>query len=118
MSDIRLKRAYESAAKNDGTRVLVDRVWPRGVSKDKLAADEWLKAVAPSSELRKWFAHDAEKWDEFKRRYTEELGSGEQQKAFKQLKEYAGDGRLTLVFAARDEQHNQAVVLKELLKKG
>lgn len=116
MSDIQIKRAYEPAAKNDGTRVLVDRIWPRGVSKEKLAADQWLKAVAPTTELRKWFAHDEQKWPEFEIRYTAELADGEQAQALQQLRDYAGKGRLTLLYSARDERHNQAVVLKNLLE--
>lgn len=116
MSDVEVKRAYEPAAKSDGTRVLVDRIWPRGVSKEKLAVEHWLKAVAPTTELRKWFAHEAEKWSEFEQRYTEELADGEQAQALQQLRAYGGEGRLTLVYSARDEQHNQAVVLKKLLE--
>lgn len=113
---IRLKRAQDEPADNDGTRVLVDRVWPRGISKDKLKLDHWLKEVAPSKELRQWFGHDPDKWPEVQRRYRAELKSGEQRQAFEELKELSRKGRVTLVFAARDREHNQAVILKELLE--
>lgn len=117
MSDIRLKRAYDKAAGNDGKRVLVDGMWPRGVRKEDAAIDEWLKPIAPSSELRKWFAHDADKWSEFRKRYKKELASGEQKQCLDELRSYYRKGRVTLVYAARDEEHNNAVVLKELLRK-
>lgn len=112
---IRIKRVYEPAAKSDGKRVLVDRVWPRGLRKDEAAIDEWLKDVAPSAELRKWFGHSTERWDEFRRRYETELS--ESPDAFERLAEWSREGTLTLLFAARDERHNNAVVLKELLEK-
>lgn len=113
---IRLKRSQDDPADNDGTRVLVDRVWPRGISKDRLKLDRWLKEVAPSKELRQWFGHDPEKWAEMQRRYRAELEGGEQRQAFEELKELARQGRVTLVFAARDRAHNQAVILKQLLE--
>ncbi|WP_026987254.1 DUF488 domain-containing protein [Fodinicurvata fenggangensis] len=113
---IRLKRAQDDPADNDGTRVLVDRVWPRGISKDRLKLDRWLKEVAPSKELRQWFGHDPEKWAEMQRRYRAELEGGEQRQAFEELKELARQGRVTLVFAARERAHNQAVILKQLLE--
>lgn len=113
---IRLKRAQDEPAANDGTRVLVDRVWPRGLSKDKLKLDHWLKEVAPSKALRQWFGHDPDKWPEMQRRYRAELDSGEQHQAFEELAELARTGRVTLVFAARDRDHNQAVILKQLLE--
>ena len=116
--DIRLKRAYASASNSDGKRVLVDALWPRGVSKEKLALTQWHKQVAPSATLRKWFAHERDKWPEFKRRYLEELEQGEQQEALNSLRELCRDGRVTLVFAAKDEQCNNAVVLKERLENG
>ncbi|WP_022728642.1 DUF488 domain-containing protein [Fodinicurvata sediminis] len=113
---IRLKRAQDDPADTDGTRVLVDRVWPRGLSKDRLKLDRWLKEVAPSKELRQWFGHDPEKWPEMQRRYRAELKSGEQRRAFEELQDLARKGRVTLVFAARDRAHNQAVILKQLLE--
>ena len=116
--DVRLKRAYEPANNVDGKRILVDRLWPRGVAKEKLALHQWQKDIAPSAELRKWFAHDRDKWPEFKQRYRQELSSGEQQVAFKSLRELCDQNRVTLVFAAKDEQCNNAVVLKELLQNG
>lgn len=117
-ADIRLKRAYEAVADDDGTRVLVDRIWPRGVSKDKAALDEWLKSVAPSTELRKWFGHDPEKWDEFCGRYREELQDDERAEGVERLRTLHEAGRMTLVYAAKDETHNNAVVLKQLLLEG
>jgi uncharacterized protein YeaO (DUF488 family) len=111
--DIRLKRAYEPPAKADGTRVLIDRLWPRGVSKSKAAIDHWFRDLAPSTELRKWFGHDPARWDEFRRRYTEELKPHREQ--LDELLRIAAKGRLTLVYGARDEEHNDAVVLKDVL---
>lgn len=116
MSDIRLKRAYDGPAANDGKRVLVDGMWPRGVAKDDAEIDLWLKAIAPSTRLRKWFGHDPEKWDEFQRRYREELASGEQDEALGRLRALYREGRVTLVFAAKDRRFNNAVVLKQCLK--
>ncbi|HLQ86212.1 MAG TPA: DUF488 domain-containing protein [Salinisphaeraceae bacterium] len=118
-AEIRLKRAYDDAADNDGTRILVDRVWPRGVSKEKARLDDWLKDVAPSTELRKWFGHDPDKWDEFSKRYRAELEDDDHAEAMDNLRSvYQDVGRLTLVFAAKDEEHNQAVVLKHVLQGG
>lgn len=110
---ITIKRVYEKPAKSDGKRVLVDRVWPRGLTKDKAAVDVWLKDIAPSSELRKWFGHDPKRWDEFRRRYREELK--DRDACVKALRELTRDGPVTLVYGARDEQHNQAVVLRDVL---
>jgi uncharacterized protein YeaO (DUF488 family) len=110
---IRLKRAYDPAESDDGKRFLVDRVWPRGVTKDELQIDEWLKEVAPSTELRKWFGHDPTRWNELQRRYRQELAA--HQDALTPLLEAARRGTVTLVYGARDEQHNQAVVLKQVL---
>lgn len=118
MSDVRLKRAYDEPADNDGHRVLVDGMWPRGVAKADAQIDLWLKAIAPSSGLRKWFGHDPEKWDEFRRRYDEELSVGEQAQAFEQLRGLYERGRVTLVFAAKDREHNNAVALKQRLQTG
>ena len=109
---IMLKRAYEQAEKTDGQRILVDRLWPRGLSKAKAGLDVWLKDVAPSTELRKWFGHDPEKWAEFKKRYCAELKDNP---ALAQLQAYARQGTTTLVYAARDEANNEAVVLKQIL---
>jgi uncharacterized protein YeaO (DUF488 family) len=112
---INLKRAYDQVAETDGYRVLVDRIWPRGIAKDDLRIDAWLKDVAPSAGLRKWFRHDPAKWDEFKRRYAGELE--QHSDALEQLVERARTGRVTLVFSARDTEHNNAVVLKEHLER-
>jgi uncharacterized protein YeaO (DUF488 family) len=111
---ISLKRAYEPPAKNDGIRVLVDRLWPRGIRKSEAAIDIWLKDLAPSTELRKWFAHDPEKWPEFHKRYRAELKGNP---ALSELREQSRQGNITLVYAARDELHNDAVVLKQLLRR-
>jgi len=114
--NISLKRAYEPAAKSDGMRVLVDRLWPRGVTKLAARIDHWVKEVAPSTELRQWFAHDPEKWAEFQKRYRAELKDNP---ALPELKALAsGEGHLTLVYAAKDEQYNDAVVLKQVLYDG
>ena len=110
---VRLKRAYEAADANDGRRVLIDRLWPRGLSKQAAALDLWLKQIAPSTELRKWFGHDPARFVEFQRRYAEEVRR--QPELFEQLRDLAHEGRLTLVYAAHDEQHNDAVVLRNLL---
>lgn len=107
---------YEDPTPDDGARVLVDRLWPRGVSKERAALDEWCTQVAPSPELRTWFGHDPEKYDEFVRRYREELSSGEQREALESLRERAASGMLTLVTATRDEKHCAAEVLYELLE--
>ncbi len=109
---LRIKRAYEKAASSDGTRVLVDRVWPRGVSKEEAHIDWWAKELAPSTELRKWFDHDPERFHEFAVRYRRELEGND---ALPKLEGLMQDGDVTLVYGAKDEEHNQAVVLKELL---
>lgn len=112
-ANVKLKRAYEPAAAGDGIRVLIDRLWPRGVRKADAAIDLWLKEIAPSTELRTWFGHDPERWTEFRRRYKAEVrANGE---AFEQLCELARKGTTTLVYSAKDEEHNDAVVLHELL---
>lgn len=111
---IRLKRVYDDPAKGDGLRILVERLWPRGVSKEKAAVDLWLKDVAPSTELRKWFGHDPEKWKEFRKRYRSELG--EQGDLLVLLKHRTSEGPVTFVYAAHDERHNSAAVLKEFLE--
>ena len=112
---IAIKRVYDEPAKDDGKRILVDRLWPRGLSKEKAQVDVWLKEVAPSNDLRKWFAHDPEKFAEFRRRYKDELASGEAIDALGQLHELARQGPVTLLFAAHDTEHNNAVVLRDIL---
>lgn len=107
-----LKRAYEAPAKADGQRILVDRLWPRGLAKAKARIDLWLKEVAPSTELRQWFGHDPDKWTEFRKRYRAELKGNP---ALAELQGLAHRGDITLVYAARDQLHNEAVVLKEML---
>lgn len=115
-SHLRLKRAYEPAEPDDGTRILVDRLWPRGVSKAKAALDDWIKEVAPSTELRKWFGHDPVRWSEFQRRYRAELSG--QSAALDRIRSLAKAGVVTLVYGAHDEQHNDAVVLRSVLLDG
>jgi uncharacterized protein YeaO (DUF488 family) len=112
--DIRIKRVYEEPAGEDGTRILVDRLWPRGLTKEKAKVDLWLKDVAPSTELRRRFAHDAAKWAEFQNRYREELNQNKEQLSL--LRQEAAKGTVTLVYGARDQQHNEAVILQRLLK--
>ncbi|HKJ76436.1 MAG TPA: DUF488 domain-containing protein [Gammaproteobacteria bacterium] len=111
---VRLKRVYEEPAKADGERILVDRVWPRGLSKDEAAVDRWLKEVAPSKELRQWFGHEPERWDGFRERYFRELD--ENPDAVGELVEAAGRGTVTLVFGAKDTRNNNAVALREYLR--
>jgi uncharacterized protein YeaO (DUF488 family) len=110
---IRLKRAYEPAKRADGTRVLVDRLWPRGLSKEKARIDHWFKEIAPSTALRKWFGHDPARWERFRERYRRELD--ENAGAVDQLRALARRGTVTLVFGAKDELHNQAVALRDYL---
>ena len=112
--DVRLKRAYEPAAEDDGYRVLVDRLWPRGVSREKARLDEWARELAPSAELRRWFGHDPARFDEFRRRYREELTPRADE--LEELRGRARSGRLTLVFGARDTERNDAIVLAEILR--
>jgi len=108
-----LERAYDDS-RRDGVRVMVDRLWPRGVSKERLHLDDWAKSVAPSDELRKWFGHDPERWDEFKARYFEELE--QKSDAWQPLLESAWEDTLVLIFGARDREHNNAVALREFLE--
>lgn len=110
---LRIKRAYEPASPEDGSRFLVDRLWPRGVRKDALALTAWLKDIAPSDALRRWFGHDPARWTEFRRRYRAELKT--QRTALQPLREALKRGSVTLVYSAHDEAHNQAVVLREYL---
>lgn len=115
-ADVRVKRAYEAPEKGDGHRVLIDHIWPRGISKQNAKLDEWAKELAPSGELRKWFDHDPERFGEFRRRYRAELSA--RRERLEELRRLARSGPLTIVYAARDEEHNNAVVLAELLRKG
>lgn len=108
---IRIKRVYEPPCKDDGRRILVDRLWPRGLSKEKASVDLWLKDIAPSTELRKWFGHDPGRWDEFQKRYLAELKDNSE--PIQLLKQELDKGIVTLVYSAKDEEHNQAVVLKD-----
>lgn len=113
MPQVQVKRIFDAPAKSDGMRVLVDRIWPRGVSKKRAALDLWMKDIAPSTELRQWFNHDPELWDEFRKRYLQELRK--QGAELAELRAHARKGRVTLLFSARDTKHNQALVLKQLL---
>ncbi|HEY9533235.1 MAG TPA: DUF488 domain-containing protein [Mucilaginibacter sp.] len=106
-----IKRVYDEPAKEDGMRILVDRLWPRGLTKEKAKVDVWLKEIAPSTELRKWFGHDPGKWEEFKEKYQGELRQNDAQVTI--LKEYLMQGAVTLVYGARDKTHNEALVLKD-----
>lgn len=116
MTDIQLKRAYEAPACSDGLRILVDRIWPRGVKKEDAEITEWLKDLAPSTELRKWFGHEPEKWPEFQKRYLSEIKSTDSE-GLQKLGEYLkGNDRVTLVFAAKDTEHNNAVALKQYVE--
>jgi uncharacterized protein YeaO (DUF488 family) len=111
---IKLKRAYKKPALSDGSRILVERLWPRGLTKDRAALDQWLKEVAPSPELRQWFGHDPAKWEQFQKRYWKELkNKGE---AVQLLKQKGKQGTVTLIYAARDEEHNGALALKRFLE--
>jgi uncharacterized protein YeaO (DUF488 family) len=112
--NVKLKRAYEAPARSDGRRILVDRVWPRGVTKEESRIDDWIKDVAPSTALRKWFNHEPPKWNEFKRRYFLELDG--RADALERLLAKAGKGAVTLVFGARDVEHNNAVALKDYIE--
>jgi uncharacterized protein YeaO (DUF488 family) len=114
--DIRLKRAYEPAAPSDGYRVLIDRLWPRGVSRNQARLDEWERELSPSAELRQWFGHEPSRFEEFRRRYTEELR--QQRPRLTELRRRARDDTLTLVYSAHDSEHNDAVVLAGVLRRG
>ena len=112
---IQMKRVYERPADNDGSRILVDRLWPRGLSKEKAQVDLWLKEIAPSTELRQWFGHEPKKWKGFRGRYETELRhNGE---LVEMLKTKAKEGTITLLYGARDEKHNEALVLKQFLER-
>jgi uncharacterized protein YeaO (DUF488 family) len=112
-ANVRLKRAYEPPSTDDGTRVLVDRLWPRGVAKADAAVDLWLKDLAPSTALRKWFGHDPARWSEFRARYGQEVG--QHPELLDELRKIARAGIVTLVYSAHDELHNDAVVLRDLV---
>jgi len=111
--NLKLKRVYEEPAPSDGTRILVDRLWPRGLTKEKAHVDLWLKDIAPSNELRKWFGHDPARWAEFRTRYHAELKHNPEQMAL--LEKAVAKGTATLIYGAKDEEHNEAVVLLQLL---
>ena len=110
----KIKRAYKKPSRTDGRRVLVDRLWPRGVRKEQTRVDEWLKDLAPSADLRKWFAHDPSRWEEFRRRYLQELQ--EKPDAINELRRAGRRGTVTLIYAAKDEAHNNAEALKQYLQ--
>ena len=114
--NFKIKRVYEPPAKDDGRRILVDRLWPRGVTKEKAGVDLWLKEIAPSTELRKWFGHDPDKWKRFRGRYETEIKHKDD--LIKMLKHKAREGTITLIYAARDEKHNEALVLRQFLQRG
>lgn len=111
--NVKLKRAYEPPAAEDGIRILIDRLWPRGVSKANAALDQWMRDISPSTELRKWFGHDPARWKEFRRRYAEEVHQNAD--LLRQLRALARQGTITLVYSAHDDVHNDAVVLRNLL---
>lgn len=114
MKEIRIKRVYQEASEDDGLRILIDRLWPRGIKKEEAAVDLWLKDIAPSTELRKWFNHEVEKWPAFKKAYLKEVKS--KPETLQLLKDKAKEQNITLIYAAKDEKHNDAVVLQEFLK--
>lgn len=114
---VKLKRVYDPASRNDGYRVLVERLWPRGLRKEDLPLGAWVKEVAPSTELRKWFGHDPERWPEFKKRYRKELEEGLASERLRELAARAVHHTVTLVFSSHDTEHNNAVVLKEELER-
>ena len=114
--ELRLKRAYEPAAAEDGYRVLVERLWPRGLSKERVRVDRWIKEAGASTELRRWFGHDPARWEEFRRRYADEVRA--RPDVLEELRDVLREHRtVTFLFAARDEEHNNAVALKELLER-
>jgi uncharacterized protein YeaO (DUF488 family) len=113
--DVRAKRIYDRPDRGDGHRILIDHIWPRGVSRERAQLDEWARELAPSDELRKWFDHVPERFDEFRCRYRDELAA--QSERIDELRRRAANGPLTIVYAARDREHNNAVVLTELLRK-
>ncbi len=112
---LKIKRAYEGKAAQDGQRIYVDRLWPRGLSKEAAAFDEWLKDLSPSAELRQWFGHEPDKFAEFGKRYIRELSTPERQALLRRIAEMAKDADVTLVYSAKDTEHNNAVILKDLI---
>jgi len=116
MTAVQIKRVYEPPSPRDGVRVLVDRLWPRGLSKSDADVDHWMREIAPSTNLRRWFGHDPDRWREFRRRYSAELK--EKAELVDELRGLMRKQRLTLVYSARDERHNQAVILREVLLRG
>jgi len=112
---VTIKRVYEEPSESDGTRILVDRLWPRGLTKEKAKVDVWLKDIAPSTELRKWFNHEPSKWPGFKKRYQEEISSNIE--VLNILKKHLASGKATIVYGAKDEEHNDAVVIKQYIDK-
>jgi uncharacterized protein YeaO (DUF488 family) len=114
--DVRVKRVYEPAAASDGERILIDRIWPRGVTREAAHLDEWARELAPSTELRRWFGHDPARFGEFRRRYTAELAA--QEGKLRELRRRARAGTVTLVYGARDAEHNDAILLAEILRRG
>ena len=110
-----IKRVYEKPGNEDGYRILVDRLWPRGLTKEKAAVDLWLKEIAPTTELRKWFNHDPEKWPDFQKKYLKEIK--ENKEAVATLKEKMKEGKVTIIYGAKDEEHNEARVLMEFVNK-
>lgn len=115
--EIKVKRIYEQANRNDGVRILVDRLWPRGVSKEKARLDEWLKDIGPTDELRKWFDHDPNKFADFKSRYKEQLKSEKRAEALRKIKRLAEEKQTTLLTASKEETYNHAQVIREVIKK-
>jgi uncharacterized protein YeaO (DUF488 family) len=113
--NIKIKRVYAQPHKDDGLRILVDRLWPRGLTKEQASVDLWLKEIAPSTELRKWFAHDPQKWKTFRGRYETEISHNHD--LIKVLKQKAREGTITLIYGARDQKHNEALVLKQFLER-
>lgn len=114
MNEIKIKRVYETSDKNDSVRILIDRLWPRGLTKQKAKIDIWIKEIAPSSSLRKWFAHNPARWQEFKEKYQQELHS--KKDLLREVRDKVRRQKITLIYAAKDTQHNNAVVLKEYLE--
>ena len=114
---VKVKRIYESPERADGVRILVDRLWPRGLTKEEAALDEWIRDIAPSDKLRAWFGHQQNRWLEFNRRYKKELGKPEQKAIVRRLRKISGIATVTLLYAAKDEEHNNAVALASVLQK-
>ncbi len=114
---LKIKRAYEKKVAGDGKRIYIDRIWPRGLTKEEVAIDEWIRDLSPSNELRKWFGHEPDKFAEFKRRYVKELSDSSKQEQLKRIAKMAEGGNVTLIYSAKDTEYNNAVVLAELIGK-